>query len=449
MLRRALLLLTVLTVCVHASSCVNSREYVTTIVDITPSPTGLDRQITIYRTNVSDSTRTRLALRLDPETADRLERIYGVRPLTAGSDSGTPPADTTAPYVGRGSFTSIPDDLNNRGTLRSFPSALGSFWMYMERIGGEPDAEARLQRSLAAADSMTDRLVGWSEAEWGWHPKWPALRSSIAVDLRRTLRNLVLDRERGDSGSGDRLIVAVLDQPLLFMAIPEQPPEEEVDDVIMIQGYLQEMRTRIAETLELRSDAEVGRVLHQVSHPDSVRRSFGRYLARTTGLSEEAALLSWTKTLERMRGDEESSSGSPGTTDSLAVRLSLPPGIQNLESNAKSDSSLASPAWQGWVRGLPNPSSGLPFVCWATWVQPDSATQSRLFGEVKLDEDDLFQYCLWFNTLDAKHQAEWNKMIRRLRPGKLKPLERFRFSDAKRHEEQKIPGRDLLLDELD
>jgi hypothetical protein len=38
---------------------------------------------------------------------------------------------------------------------------------------------------------------------------------------------------------------------------------------------------------------------------------------------------------------------------------------------------------------------------------------------VELDDEELTNYCMWFNTLDARHQGEWNRMLGRLRP-KLK-----------------------------
>jgi len=446
MLRRAVLLFLGLAVVFSACSCV--RTYTTCIVEITPTTNGIERQLTMYRTHVTDSTRARVELALDAEVADRLERIYGVRPMTIRDSASTTAhldsADTAAPYVGRGRFPSIPGDLNNWGSLREFPSALGSCWAYAERIGGDQEPAAKLQRSFAAADSLTDTLLGWSESELGGHPMWPALHSEIDVDLRRALQNLVLEGVRDDSAKFDRFLVALFEQPLSFLTLAALPEGEDPTDPVFAAFILQELRTRLSRTLGLRNPAEIDRVLHHLADPDSARRSFVRYLARTSGVSAADALRPWA----RISGTTFDSDWQ-GTVDSLAVRLALPPGIHHLESNVRSDSGAASTNWSGWIRGLPNPSTGLPFICWATWVQPDSAAQHRLFGDVELDDDELSGYCVWFNTLDAKHQAEWNKMLGRLRPGKLKPLERFRFSGAKGGEEKTIPGRDLLLDALD
>ena len=121
------------------------------------------------------------------------------------------------------------------------------------------------------------------------------------------------------------------------------------------------------------------------------------------------------------------------------MRLVLPPGV-HLTRTPRSTRALPRRRGGAGSKGLPNPSTGLPFVFWATWSQPDSAAQHRLFGDIEVDEDDLTNYCLWFNTLDAKQQAEWNKMLGHLSPGKLERLERFRFSDAKRGEEEEFWG---------
>ena len=297
MLRRQILLRMILTTCLHACSCI-SHGYTTCVVEITPTATGFERQLKMYRTEVSDSSRTQPGPGSNRKSPTGSSAIYGARP------------DATAPYVGRGHFTSIPDDLNNWGSLRSYPSALGGCWMYAERM------EVKLQGpgGETAAKICRRGFTDSTPCSVGPERNWDRIRTGRRLSGSNS--TLTCAACCGTSCSTafttirdglDRLLGSLFEQPLSFMAVAATPPSDEDTDVILARWLLQEVRARMAKTLGLESPAEIKRVLHYISDPDSARRSFARYVASTTGAPTDSA--SWTRTMSLLMGDNDLSDG--------------------------------------------------------------------------------------------------------------------------------------------
>ncbi|HEY6866885.1 MAG TPA: hypothetical protein VI792_06490, partial [Candidatus Eisenbacteria bacterium] len=385
------------------------------LVELTPQDSGLERRVTVYRA-VGDNGRP-AAPALSPDEAARLKRAYGVMP-----DTATDSLDRRPPYTAHRRFADIPDDLGNWGTFRISRSLLGSSGSYAERFRGDPDPWASLSGQVAVADSIDDLVLGWTESELEGQPGWDRLRDFISNDLRRQLRNAALASwltgTGGDSLAVVRLSTHLKEYPVagdLLSSFATVPTSLDPEDAIA------DLRARFAHLMGIRSDAQARRTFAFLSNPDSADASLVRYLTRAWSLPDSEATERFGSMLQRMPGSWE---GAP--MDSLEVRLRLPRrpfggnGVWN-----------AGPGYVSWGGGMSGEPPALPFLCFAQWSVPDSVRQRRVFGSTLLADNDLAAYCGWFADLPAAQQREWDRMLTGLKPGDLRPLERFLFSDER------------------
>lgn len=423
---------------VIATTCVSCRsgDYVY-VVEITPTAKGLNRDLTVFHIKEGDSTKKHVPAPLEQAAADRLARIYGVRP------------DTLAIYVAHGKFSEIPDDIGNWGTMRRYDSTLGQAWNYTEQFHGDSNPMAGMQAAVSSGDSLVDIGVAWMESELGRHPKWPALRTYLDEDMRRALRNCALRAWRDGSSAWEQNAVVIMGQHPLLGLILGMTNDDDVESIVLRQQVIGDARHSIATILGLTSHQEIQTTLRFISDADTVTASVERYAMAAYGGTSEDATMRWQRihaiTLGGPFDIDESAD-----TDSLDVRLAVHPGHVALDTNGTWDPKLQRVVWLARVEVPDGGGPGDPLYCYATWGVPDSVTQRRHFGKTLLNDESLIHYCMWFSTLEAAQKAEWNRMLKRLRPGSMKPLESFRFADEKgRESDAAALGRKLILDAVD
>jgi hypothetical protein len=321
---------------------------------------------------------------------------------------------------------------------------VGRAWFHAERFAGDPDPLARLDSTLIAADSVADILTGWAHSELAREPQWPALRSYMDRDMRRALRFTAI---RSWSREGSDAIYAYEVDLLQYPFLATTAPPDSNDDAwwAFQTMALAEMRDTLATVLGLRNRSESDSVLHFLSSPDTAYRSLLGYVARSSGESTEAAADRWERVTKRCQ-PPDLWGGSDGSLDSLVVRLALP--LEPDETNGQWDDDSKTVVWSGYFPRESPRGFDAPLVCSAEWEVPDSAAQVRMFGHVFLEGESLGTYCYWFAALDPTQQQEWNRMLKRLRPGKLTPLQAFSFSSKVPGMDRNIPGRDLILSAL-
>jgi len=118
----------------------------------------------------------------------------------------------------------------------------------------------------------------------------------------------------------------------------------------------------------------------------------------------------------------------PPATSSGSLTVQLCTSTQPIYTNGTFDAKTGRVAWS---TATDTDKAALPPVLYAYWTQPNAEFQNKHFGKVILEKESLAEYCLWRNTLDARHAAEWETFLQTLRPGKdlVAQLTAFRFTD--------------------
>lgn len=114
--------------------------------------------------------------------------------------------------------------------------------------------------------------------------------------------------------------------------------------------------------------------------------------------------------------------------DSLAVTLHLP--NAPFTTNGTWDKSAQQLHWK---KSIPQANSDLPqfpTLLFAFWSEPNETVQTKHFGQILLQGEDLSKYALWFRGLSANEAKEWRTFLDTLRPtkGLSDKLKNFRFS---------------------
>jgi len=414
-----------------ACGCVGVRDRVTIVM--TPRGDSLERGIRIERPQShEDSLRGVLRPDLEPGMSERLFSVYRVSPDTAA----------TAPYAARGRFAEIPDDIGTRGHYRHWATPLGEAFFYSERVRGMDDPAGWVERRLASADSLAAGTAEWLRFELLTQPEWPRAATTLEPELRsiaRTYAAATLASVGQDSLQLGWLLSFVPEHPLV--ALLGIPALEDTADALRYAPYFARARADLARRLGLRSAADQARVLGFLADGPAVLDSYRRWTERTP---ETAALdRDATQRLVRAMGADPRALVGPSL---VTVELRVP--REPLSTNGRWSDSARCVRWVGLCASLADREVSLPLACFAVWSVPDSLAQRRLFGSVVLDDDALFEYADWYGTLAPARRAEWDRMLLALRPGRLEPLERFRFRGDGGSADAAAYFRELILGEL-
>jgi hypothetical protein len=396
--RRAMVALAIVIV-ISTAGCYRNQY----TIALTPRGDAIERRITIDGRGMPGDTANH-APHLEAEEMHRLARNYGVRVDTA----------THKPYRAGRRFASIPDDVGNWGVYRRESSLLGTTWTYGERFRGR--AGESVSEPLLRADSLTEEYGAWLRCELGRHPAYPRLATYLDGELPRGMREFaaatVSYAASPDSNAEARLNVALEEHDVAIGLFQLSLPADDLFGAS--EATCARVRTRLARILGLASAREISRSLGFLATAATARQSFQQCM-RASGFSTELP----------QRAETLGSSGL-SKTDEISVDLAVP--SQPTSTNGSWVALDHRVHWHGDVVVDPEGANALPFVCYARWTVRDTMMERRLFGSVVLAVADVETYDAWFSLLDAARRTEWNRMLSSLRPGRLEPLERFRFS---------------------
>ena len=354
---------------------------------------------------------------LPEEQLQRLEAIYG-KPQTV--------EDGKRRFEGRFQ-DATPNDVGGAGSYTHWTTSLGSFSYYVERFRGEDDLEADLAPRREAADTLTDLVVGWAEAELAEQPGFDGLRDFLDRKLRRDLTNLGVYTWQAEAAriyeeqAGDEFVARVVqylverdylgprDLPAIYAAVTG-------DDFRPLAGLVQRVVVR-----ELGADEPVPESLGWLGDAERLKASFEEYV-RTTDLYQQR-LAEW-----RREHADDPEQEPPEPADVIAqlgdqlfahfeapgagavVEVTLATQVEPFATNGQWN---AQAGRVHWSRRLAS-HRALPSVCFAAWSRPDEEAQRKHFGKVVLDDAELAQYVLWYEALPDEKRPQWDALLERL-----------------------------------
>lgn len=416
-------------------------------VELKPQGDALERTLTFYRVDGTDSNGAPKYLEFPSNELASITRQYPAGAVRRAGEQ----------FKAAGNFPgAMPGDIGGSGNFSRLRTSLGDVCIYLERFRGDDDLAARSARQFAAADQITDLVLGWAKGEFGRERGWKNLRGFLDADFRRDLKNGAL---------------YMWAQQLTDLAATNAPEDfsTRFAQYLLERGYfapsdLPQIRAafsgegdeilfrllrRLALTkLNLSAEAATARKLPALADLAAFEQSWEKYLAGTklyrTQLKQWEAKKKLDAKLEKpeprdaMNGllaEWMGNSPGDGEVDHLTVRLALDQAP--VRSNGRwADGQVV------WQFDL-DPDRALPALCYATWSRADAAFQQAHFGRVLLDGAELMEYCYWQSALNEKQLAEWNQFLSGLQPGaalaeKIKAFQ-FTTEPAAGADEEKSP----------
>ena len=86
----------------------------------------------------------------------------------------------------------LPDDVGGFGRHFHITNPMGQALLYVERFQGKDAQAIDVQKSLRAADRLTDMVIDWLEFELGKEPGFARLKKFCDIQLREDIKNLAL-----------------------------------------------------------------------------------------------------------------------------------------------------------------------------------------------------------------------------------------------------------------
>jgi hypothetical protein len=360
-----------------------------------------------------------------------------------------------------------------RRTARTnYTTSLGTAAIYVERFRGDDDFATTTEKRLAAAEQMTDLLIGWSRTELGQEPRYEILHRFLDTDFRRDLKNLILYnwvREisaKSDPKRNEEIVIRFA-QYLMergyfkFSELPDFFAALIKNDDRAITRLIQRL---VATKMGFSESDPLPECLVFLSDPAAVSASWEKYLLTTEAY--QVHVQKWEQE-RKLNPDLEKPKPTDvtqelflaaldsqlfGTSDQLKVKLTL--SAAPIRTNGKWDAAASQVVWEFDLDGAEKPS-GLPAFCYASWSTANESFQIEHFGAVVLSEEALLQYCLAVANLSAKHTGEWEAFLAGLKPGPAlaEQIDTFRFTEEsaatsaqlvdKTHEPSELP-RELL-----
>ena len=407
-------------------------------VELTPHKKVIERKVVFYR---ADGTDTNGVPKYESFPSNELASITALYP----SGKVTREGDC---HFARGEFSgALPEDVGGAGSYNQITTSLGAAAFYLERFRGNDDLAARTKAQLAAADQLTDLLLGWCRAEFGHEPGWKNLHSFLDGDFRRDLKNLSLYSWAGEISSSCQHAANEEFIVRFGQYVHERGYLKIEDAASLVRIYSGRNDSRallliqkfLAEKLGVPTAGPMPKSLALLADSAAMEQSWKKYLAGTQ--LYQARLRQWQKekkTQPDLSKPEPSEAvndllgtllafGSSGEDDHLTVRLALAAAPDH--TNGKWDEARHQVVWESALESA-QPAKRLPVFCYANWSRPDAEFQQEHFGRVILGGDELLKYCLWRGGLEEANAGEWDKWLATLRPGDAlsNQLSVFQFS---------------------
>ena len=443
--------------CALATGCPHN-EYT---VELKPQAGALERTLTFYRVDGTDSNGMPKYLEFPGNELASITRLY---PASAVRREGEQ-------FKAGGKFSgAMPVDVGGSGSFLCLTNSLGEAGFYLERFRGNDNIAARTTKQFAAADQITDLVIGWARGEFSHGRGWKNLRKFLDEEFRCDLKNAGLYLWAGKVSAlsntntseefaarfGQYLLERGYFTPADLPGLYQGLKNEDGDKL------LRHLKRLTAEKLHLPAGELKPKSPGLFGQIAVLEQSWTNYLAKTS--LYRAQIKKWEhdkkadpklerpqpeKAMDGLISEMLGNFSSGGEADHLTVKLAL--GRPPEHSNGK---------WQdGQVVWdvLLEPDRALPVVCYANWSTPATAFQQAHFRRVLLDGNELTEYCLWQNALTKSEAAEWNQFLSALQPDAdaLAKIKAFRFStepvvapDKKKTAELK-PGPRLLAAALE
>jgi hypothetical protein len=387
-------------------------------IALTPQRERIERVATVSRTSSQNNSRP---VAVPDDELNRFAGLYSQTLPTVGHK-----------HAFRGEFGErLPDDVGGHGAYARYASPCGSVTVYLERFRGGHDIVGELDASRAAVGQLVELLVGWTDGELGPDPHYPAVREFLTTTFRRDLENL---------------------STLIYVAGTNETPVAANDEATLARitlflherGYVTAAEVpafiRANEDLSTRGDPRaIGRWLHGVAvrhlkldnEAVIVLKDYARLEASLSRFLRETPEYRELKTKAEQDGDQADVDpwqvlSEPLlralfprnfllASDHVAVRLASD--IKPFATNGEWRDAERDVQWDLRIEPRePGLGHQFPRLSYALWATPDVEFQTRHFGKVVLNEQELLHYCLWYRGLTPAEAEEWNRFVETLQP---------------------------------
>lgn len=428
------------------------------IVELTPHGDALERRLTFYRENGTDTNGVPVYQDFPEAELATIKTLYPPGSVKANGKR----------HIARAEFTgAMPKDVGGAGNWTNLTTTLGKGTMYAERFRGNDDLATAAGKRLEAVDQLTDLLIGWSRQELGKEPQYENLRKFLDVDFRRDLKNLSLYHWVGGMSASfnpkaQEEFAVRFGQYLVergYLKVGQLPEWFAVISRNDKRGWSPLIQRLIADKMGLPLSKPFPSSFAFLADEDAVETSFAKFLVTSDAYRNR--LKRWEdakQTNPDIKQPEPSDMIEEllltqldfrlfSTDDHLEVKLSLP--SQPVHTNGKWDAVHKQVLWESSLDEKEQ-ASRLPVFCYASWAAPDEILQKEHFGSIILTGENLLQYCLWRASLNAKHAEEWEAMLAGLKADVSVAgiLDAFRFSDEPVEPAAKEGGKDHLASEF-
>jgi len=339
----------------------------------------------------------------------------------------------------------MPNDMNNSGWYYHRGSAMGSVAGYLERFGDD-DVAADLETRKLALNRLVDIWIAWLDSEFESDPDYPGVRNFVDGTLRDDLWDIALYMWGYDNfaplsrhSSDDDLLKDWAGRFVAYLAERGYVDLLDLDRVFTVAWALDDnddprplldiVAQALARKMGVPADEPLpGPLAAMRDDLEKYEGSFDVFVDDSEAIHK---LVEKWENVPRIRVDVDSGISSiagqlaefvfmpgigftGGNGDGLNVTLYLP--VEPLETNGDWDEE-GTVKWRADVSAPDEIRASLPDVLYALWIEPAIAFQTKHFGKVVLEGADLGVYLIWKAGLDEKQVREWDRFVKKLRPG--------------------------------
>lgn len=301
----------------------------------------------------------------------------------------------------------LPGEFGGSGFHHRYTSDLGTLTFYSERLEPARNPWEVVERVEQNVDRCLDLCLPWLKHEFATRADVVEELTEIEPALRAGLKGLILELALAPTDDSVALFAHGLMEAGLFEwedvpTLVAAGNDDAFDDLLL--GHA---RRWLARALELEPEApELAFLADRDAYVEHWRAWIAAGGAR--GLADppdadtrpDVALELLTDALE-----------FPLFKDTERVTVTLRTPVEPLGTNGHHDASTSRITWRE-VDLLD--SATQPVHRYAWWVEPDHARQALLFGELRLDGEELLEYVLWYESLADEARARWSRELERL-----------------------------------
>lgn len=324
--------------------------------------------------------------------------------------------DVTASFMG-----DLPSDVGGSGRVVRYETSLGSLVQYRERFRSTHDFESLIAERLDAVDELCAFLADWAKSEASDEQAGNDVHDFLAERVRADLRNLALYVLFAQArGTGDqeflnseefpiRLIQFLSEHGYLtdefFPQLNRGGVNESSDGIRLISDLLN-LKYQQVHGRSLKDDVSV------LKSPQETEASLRRFAAKTPNVAK----LADGDPLEGMGKLMMRTIGQPmNAHDELTVFIKSKP--KPFETNGEWDEKSGEVSWERLLEIPGEPVMNvLPVFCFASWSFPNEEEQTRQFGRVVLQGEQLGEYVMWWNSLTVDESVDWKLFLLSLKP---------------------------------